>query len=107
MSGRGIGKLGTPAQNYRVDLGGNAGRCGFETLEESRQEDMLRSWRLRTAAKKYPGQIDADAALALAAKLETAGQGGEVPESLASSTYMRGVRVNIVGALWQLIEECM
>lgn len=105
MSGRGIGNLGKPPIGYRVDLGANAQLSGFETLKQSRDEDRFRAKRLRRAAAKYPDEINAEAALALATKLETAGEGGEVPNSLASSTFVRGQRVNIVGALWRLIRE--
>src|SRR4051812_41883480 len=103
MSGRGIGKLGKPPMRYRVDRGVNARRCGFETSAQSQTEDLLRARRLLKAAKKYPELIDAVAAQALARKLEEAGEGGEVPESLASSTFMRGLRINVAGAIWQLI----
>ena len=105
MSQKNIGHVGKPDKLYRVDLGKNAVRSGFEKLADSQKEDRLRAKRLRSAAKKFPEMIDVDKALALAAKLETAGNGGEVPESVASSTYMRGHRINISGALWKLIKE--
>ena len=105
MSQRNIAHVGKPDKRYRVDLGENAERSGFEKLEHSQTEDLLRAKQLRNAARWFPDVIDEEAALALAAKLETAGNGGEVPESLASSTYMRGHRINISGALWKLIKE--
>lgn len=105
MSQRNISHVGKPALRYRVDLGKNAKRSGFEKLEHSQKEDLLRAKQLRSAARWFPDVIDEEAALALAAKLETAGNGGKVPESLASSSYMRGHRINISGALWKLIKE--
>lgn len=91
---------------YRVDIGNNAVRSGFETRGRSRTEDLLRAKQLRKAAEKYPDDIDRDAALQLAQKLEAAGNGNDVPDSLASSVYMREQRVNIVGALWQVVDNC-
>ena len=105
MSQRNITHVGKPDRRYRVDLGKNALRSGFEKLGDSQKEDRFRAKRLRSAAKKFPDVIDEEAALALAAKLETAGNGGEVPESLACSTYMRSQRINVAGALWKLIKE--
>jgi hypothetical protein len=105
MSGRGIGDLGKPEQRYRMDLGFSAKRSGLEKLGKCQDEDLTRERRLRWAAKRHPDVIDAKAALALADKLEAAGEGRKVPESLASSVYMRGQRINVAGALWKLIRE--
>jgi hypothetical protein len=102
MSQLNITHLGMPPRRYRVDLVADA---PLETLKESMAEDRLREKGLRLAAKKYPEQIDAAAAEALAKKLEAAGNGGKVPQTTASSVYMRGHRIKIAGALWQLIEE--
>jgi hypothetical protein len=105
MSQRNIGHIGKPSRCYRVDLGANAHISGFETLGNSHNEDIYRAKQLRSAARWFPEMIDTEAVSSLAAKLEAAGSGGEVPESLACSTYMRGQRINISGALWKLIKE--
>jgi hypothetical protein len=105
MAGLGIPDLARPMRQYCVDLWPAARRCGFETLTDSQEEDLLRARKLRAAAKKYPDMIDADAAKALAAELEAAGSGGDVPDSLASSVSMREQRVKITGALWRLLKE--
>jgi hypothetical protein len=105
MSQRNITHVGKPEKRYRVDLGANAVRSGFERLEHSQKEDLLRAKQLRNAARWFPDVIDEEAASTLAAKLETAGNGGKVPESLACSTYMRSQRINVSGALWKLIKE--
>lgn len=105
MSGRGIGDLGKPERRHRMDLGFNAKRSGFEKIGDSRKEDLTRARRLRWSAKRHADVIDAEAALALADKLEAAGEGRKVPESLASSVYLREQRINVAGALWKLIRE--
>lgn len=105
MAGLGISGLAPPKRQYRVDLWPAARRCGFETFTDSQKEDRLRARRLRAAANKYPDMIDADAAQALAAKLEAAGTGGDVPDRLASSVFMREQRAKIAGALWCLLRE--
>ena len=105
MSQLNIARLGKPVARYRIDLGKNACRSGFEALSASREEDHLRAKLLRKAVKKYPDQMDAEVAVALAARLEAASQGGDVPESLSSTTYMRGQRIYIAGALWKLIRR--
>lgn len=105
MSGRGIGDLGLPPLRYRVDKGSAARRSAFETLRQSRAEDLVRARKLCKAASKYPKQVNAGAALALACKLERAAAGCGAADSIASSTHMRGQRVNVAGALWQLIRR--
>lgn len=102
MSGRGIETLQMPPLAFRIDRKRTCRENGFETLEESQEEDRFRTRRLRRTAKKYGWP----AALTLAAKLEFAGEGLGVSESLASSVYMREQRIKIVGAVWQLVEEC-
>lgn len=105
MSQRNITDLGKPARPYRADCGNNAKRCKLETLSDSRREDLLRAKRLRSSVGQYPELIDVTDALALAAKLEAGGNGGEVAQTLASSIHMRGQRINIAGAIWKMIEE--
>jgi hypothetical protein len=106
MSGRGIQDLGTPPSRFRVDRGVNGRRGRFETVREKRKEDLFRARRLRRTANKFAEQIDVKCALRLAARLEKGGGGTGVPETLASSVYMRGVRIKTCGALWQLIKSC-
>ena len=103
MSQKGIGGVGKPRKRDRVDRGKNARLSGFETLGDCHAEDLERAKGLRKAAKKHSDKVNVEEMLALAAKLEEAGRGGKVPKSLASSTYMRRLRIKIVGALWLLI----
>ncbi len=105
MSGRGIANLTLPPARFRVDQGLGKRRSGFETPEHSREEDSRRTRRLRAAAKKYPGMINAEAAKALANRLDPLGTGGDAPKSSASSVYMREQRIKIAGALWCLVKE--
>lgn len=91
---------------YRVDLGDNAAGSGFETRGRSQAEDRLRAKQLRKAVEKYPGDVDRDAALPLARRLEDAGDGTDVPDSLASSVYMREQRIKVLGPLWQVVDSC-
>lgn len=106
MSGRGIGELGNPLVFCRVDRGTASVRCGFETIDQSRYEDMTRYVRIRRYFGKRPNDPEAQPALALADKLHLSAYGGEVEESLASHVSMRGLRIKVAGALWQLIMEC-
>lgn len=103
MSQRNIAHIGKPERRYRVDIGSNARESGFEKLKSSQAEDLLRAKQLRKAARCYPELIDREAALTLARRLETAGNGGKVPKSLASSTYMRSKRIKVSGALLKLM----
>jgi len=105
MAGLGISGLAPPKHQDRVDLEPAARRCGFETLTDSREEDCLRARRLRAAAKRYPGVIDAEAAKALADRMDPRCTGGDAPKSVASSVYMREQRIKIAGALWCLVKE--
>jgi hypothetical protein len=105
MSQRGIGDLPKPPLRYRVDLGDNARLSGFETITKSREEDLLRAKRICQAVAADPAGFDLKRTLLLAAMLRAAGEGGDAPQSLASSVYMRGLRINIAGALWRLIQE--
>jgi hypothetical protein len=105
MSGRGIADLALPADRFRVDQGLGRRRSGFEAPEDSRKEDLRRTRRLRAAAAKYPDVIDAEAAKALANRLDPLGTGGDAPKSVASSVYMREQRIKIAGALWYLVKE--
>lgn len=105
MSGRGIECLGKPALPFRVDRGVNRELSGFESIGLSMREDLLRARLLRKSADSASEMIDAEAARALATKLERSGDGIESFESLASSVYMRDLRINVAGGLWKLVEE--
>lgn len=105
MSRRGIGDLERPERRYRMDLGFNAKRSGLEKIGKSRNENLTRARRLRWSAQRHPEVIDVEAALALADRLEAAGQGKKAPESLACAVYMRSQRINVAGALWKLLRE--
>jgi hypothetical protein len=105
VSGRGIANLASPIRRFRVDLWPAALRCGFEALTDSQKEDLRRTRRLRAAAKRYPDVIDAEAAKALANRLDPRCTGGDAPKSVASSVYMRQQRIKISGALWCLVKE--
>lgn len=104
MSQRNIAHIGKPERRYRVDIGFNARESGFEKLKSSQAEDLLRAKQLRNAARCYPEFTNREAALTLARQLETAGNGGKVPKSLASSTYMRSKRIKVSGALLKLMK---
>ncbi len=65
------------------------------------KEDRIRARMLRKEAKRDPA--NSQALLALAARIDP--EGARNPETLASSRYMRGQRVRIITALWQLIYE--
>lgn len=99
MSGLGIGDLGLPPRPYRVDQMSDR----FETERDARLEDEARAEALACATLFYPYVIDPALAQPLAVKL--ADYSGRTYDTLASSTYMRGLRINIAGAIWQLIDE--
>lgn len=125
MSGRGISKLGLPPEQYRVDLH----FPDFETLKDVQREDALRAKMLRQMVKRWRqvrtregrvwqylpngrGVMDWPAddrtieeVMKLAGALKQAAAGGDIPVSLSSSTYMRSLRINVSGAIWELIEN--
>ncbi|WP_295525996.1 hypothetical protein [Novosphingobium sp. Chol11] len=126
MSGRGISKLGLPPRQYRVDIH----FPDFETLESCHREDHLRAKMLHKMAEYWHRVAPQGGALSqqlpndrgvqrrgtdnrdieevrkLASGLLRAASGGDVPETLSSSTYMRGLRINVAGAIWEMIEKC-
>ncbi len=95
MPRRNITQIGRPPRKYRVDLDPNA---KFEKAADSAKEDRRRAKLLRSA--KLPPKLKA-AANDLADRLD----GRSVPETPASSRYMREQRIDVVGALWQLCDE--
>jgi hypothetical protein len=103
MSGRSIESLPTPPRGFRVDLGNNASISGFETLNDSQREDVLRAKWLANVVRRYPHDVSARSAEDLASRLDAASQGKEVPGTLASSSHMRAQRIKIAGHLWLLV----
>ncbi len=98
-----ITHLPAPPSRYRIDRLPPApeGRLLFETKTEKREEDNLRAKSLR-ADSTHP-LIDPTTALDLADRL-----GGPVSGCvgcLASSRYMRKLRIKIIGNLWRLVDE--
>ena len=125
MSGRGISKLGLPPAQYRVDFH----LPDFETWDACRKEDALRAKMLLKVVehleqvmadrgwwwREYPNGRGVERQHVwndhvanirkLAGDLLCAASGGNVTETLSSSTYMRGLRINVAGAIWELIEK--
>lgn len=99
MSGRGITDLGAPPSPFRVDR-----HCtGFETSTMSADEDLIRVKQFIRTATRYPDKVDPEAAIALADALS--GGKGQTLSSLASSAYMRSVRIKVCGHIWKLVTE--
>lgn len=96
-----------PAAAFRVDrvTQRNDGQVTFESAGFSRSEDARRARGLCTAANRGSAVMDPDDARHLAAQLGRGAEGGEYPESLASSLCMRKHRIRVVGALWRLMME--
>ena len=95
MPRRNITQIGRPLRKYRVDLDPNA---KFEKAADSGVEDRVRAKLLRSA--KLPPELQA-AANDLADRLD----GRSVPETLASSRFMRSQRIDLIGALWPLYDR--
>lgn len=106
MSQRNISDLPRQPAKYRVDRVAKRsdGRSAFETRRSAIKEDARRAKGLRKAINRHPNVIDVTTAEPLADQLEISGESGETPDSLASSLYMRGHRVKVIGALWQLMD---
>jgi hypothetical protein len=99
MSGRGITDLCAPPILFRIDR-----HCaGFETSTMSANEDLIRAKQLIRTATRYPDEVDPEAALALADAL--GGRKGQTLSSLASSTYLRRLRIKVCGQIWKLVTE--
>lgn len=99
MSGRGITELGNPPIQFRVDM-----HCaGFETTQMSAIEDTNRAKQVRRTAIRYPEVVDPAAAKALAETLES--MDDVTNPSLASSSYMRALRIEICSHIWKLVRE--
>ncbi|WP_426037988.1 hypothetical protein [Brevundimonas sp. DC300-4] len=97
-----ISQLPVPPARYRIDRlpTDPEGRLLFETRSFSRKEDSLRATGLRTVCKLPI--YDQKTAIDLADRLDGPISGCD--ECLASSRYMRTLRIKIIGNLWQLFE---
>lgn len=101
-----LSNLPLPPANFRPDQTTRRadGQIRFESMVSCLAEDGLRAQLLRQAARRHPGVICKEAAERLAAKLER-GRGNQNREiTIASSVDMRALRINVAGALWQLVE---
>lgn len=101
MSGRGISKLGLPSDKYRVDRHFE----DFEPQWRAECEDSERAELIRRTMAERPDCRLYDAYRDLPDLLKRAFMTGEAPQTLASATYMRKMRINICGAIWELIEK--
>jgi len=100
MPGRTLDQLPIPPDRFRVDLQ----LASFETLEAAVAEDSLRSCRLRDLAKLRPGKLSGKLAARLAAVLDPANN-SVTSHTLASSRYMRNLRIRFTGAVLKLVNE--
>jgi hypothetical protein len=96
-------------------------RAGFETVEQCRNEDLLRADGVRTAAQAVSSaksgeahgraseldrfNLDSRAALNLADRLEAGAESGIPPKTLASALFMREQRLRFGGALLELVNH--
>lgn len=101
MSGRSINDLPPPPRGYRV----NRACPNFESLADCRAEDRRRSVALARTISRCPGRFDVPWASRLAMALAANAQGTDEFETLASRVYMRGLRVKVGGAVWQLVDS--
>lgn len=97
-----ISSLPYPPETYRISrlTDGPSGRPIFETRMDTRAEDCHRATSLAKAVSQHPSD-DPTAALDLARRLASAQSCDR--RTLASSRYMRRVRLRLIGALWPLI----
>ena len=98
MSGRGIDDLGKTFDRYRVDR-----FPSFESLEDSQSEDSSRERCLLRSLRR--GLIDPTLAMPLILDLQEAEAEGVPAESLASSVYMRQLRISVCGNIWELLDS--
>lgn len=98
MSGRGIDDTGKTFDRYRVDK-----HPGFESLEDCQAEDASRERRLLRSLRR--GVIDPALAMPLILNLQEAQAEGVPAESLASSVYMRQLRINVCGNIWEMLDN--
>ena len=99
MAGLSIADLTWPEDHYRVDL--HSPR--FETREAAALQDALKAKRLRKLAKNRSGKR-AVRLNALADLLDPEVT-PDTPTTLASSRYVRELRIRVIGAVWRLVTE--
>lgn len=100
MSQRNITHVSSQLQ-YRVDRA-----CpDFETVPDCQDKDRHRSRALFRTIAGSPDQLDTSRAMRLARTLMINSAGTEVLQTLASRVYMRNQRINVSGALWQLVDS--
>ena len=76
-------------------------RSNFETARKAATEDRIRVRAVRRQALKSTSLFDVREVRRLHRKLAR----GKAPESLASARYMRGLRRQLAGALWELVRR--
>lgn len=98
-----VSRLPSPPAEYRIDRLPSSpdDTATFETRRASRDEDDLRARRLRSNAPNP--LVNNSAAAELAACLS--GPISQCDGRPPSSRYMRKFRIQIIGHLWQLIED--
>lgn len=99
MPGLKLEHLLWPEDSYRVDLHSPT----FETEADAEAEDALRAKRLRKRAQK--SHRKRAVRLAALADLLDPTLTPEIPQTLASSRYVRMLRIRVIGAVWKLAEE--
>lgn len=105
MSSR-LQRLPWPKKRKRIDLlrpGGKA-QDGFETAKEAGEEDAIRVAQIERALAMDSPLIDADRARDLAARLRAYDRRTGPAETLASSRYLRVLRIRVTGALLEFVE---
>lgn len=100
MSQRNITHVSSPHPARRADRA-----CAdFETLADCKAENRRRSRALLRTAASHPHLIDVRRATTLARILTINGDGTGEIATLASRVHMRTLRINVPGALWQLVD---
>ena len=99
---QGISSLTRPKKGFRIDRAKRAS-IFFETIEKSRSEDRGRAGGLGRA--RQLSKEDQAIARVLVSELKRGAEQLDPPPSLASSLFMREVRIRVTGAVWQLHNE--
>ena len=98
----GLSSLTGPDPAYHLDRAVHHKKPFFETASKSRDEDVLRARKLQSAELN---PRDRSRARRLASTLLRGVAHNQPPASLASSLYLRELRLRVIGALWQLHNE--
>ena len=99
MAGLSMADLPFPEDCYRVDLHSP----NFETSEAAAFQDAFKAKGLRRRAKKC--RRKRAVRLNALAELLDPEVTPETPQTLASSRYMRDLRIRVIGAVWKLVAE--